>query len=226
MYEPTPSTKYQLPRELLRVFALREYAEQFSELGEVRMGEIRGYRDVNGHRKDADEAVALALVPGDVPTIFFDRDTGRKTFETTTPGYFNYNGASMNPAYILCCAQITADAEELRRRFGRWAVRVTDTAAFVNKLARSASSATPDDRQACYVDAFPVMYSKGLEVTMEEVRRLSSRLHYGQKSPEFSVEQEYRIAVVVSGPQTAAPSHLVLSTGSLRRISAIVDLGE
>ena len=227
MTRSLPVTVADLPHELWRVFEQRDHADRFVALGEVRMGNILGYRESGDHRQDTSEAEARAMVPGDVPTLHPDRDTGTVLSETTTPGHFHYNGASMNPAYLLCCSHVTADTAVLRQKFGRWGVRVHSPRELLQRLRRGALAAVPQHDTALYFDAFPVMYTKDLVLARDEVRRLGSRLHYGQKPPEpHYKEQEYRIALVTSGFNRTAPPFLALSIGSLASICTIVDLGE
>jgi len=213
-----------LPVTLTRVFDRREYAESFAERGSARLGEIKGYREIEGQRQDSAEAESYALVPGDVPVVTLDTSDGRIISESTQPAHFHRRSSFLNPTYLMCCSGPGADLNAMGERFGRWAVRINDPAEMIARLAAHAAASMPTGREALYIEAFPVLYNKGAVLSLAEVELLKQRIDYGQKPAEYACESEYRVVVVVSGLQRDAPTHLDVSMGCLTDIATILEL--
>ncbi len=215
-----------LPRVLYRTFADADlkYAHAFAHRGELRVSEIETYRGIGGEREDMDESTSFALVPGMIPTVFVNVPCMKIVDSSETAGHFNQQTSFRNPTYISCFSKSDANVTEIRRRFGRWSVAIRSTEVFVERIAAAFSNFTKLEIDPDFLEAFPVQYNRGDVLTAAQLEAIGVRLHYGQKSSEFSCESEYRIAAIYGGVRSELPKHATLHIEMPAGIYEILDL--
>lgn len=138
-----------------------------------------------------------------------DRSTGDVRDLGTQPGHFHYSVEWMNPTYLFCTSLNTVDPQLLVSRFGQALVESHDPEAFFKAIHRAVDPEGYSGRTIAFVDCFPVRYDKG-EVHTRPDDDWRIRVSFGQKPAAYSIEQEYRCAVVLEGPRAGAPDFLDL----------------
>ncbi len=214
------------PFRLLRAYKVAEHAEALLTRGGLRLRRIEYYRTIeDSKRQDAAEGQAHLRVPGDVPVVRMDRISGEIIERHTTPGHFNWQMGFQNPTYALCLSQPTVDPTELTARFGPHVIQIVRPEPFLRRIHECAQGLRFPNRAVDFVDCFPVRYDKGLIGAAPNDPSVLMRLSYGQKTPDFAVEREYRCAIVLSGPSAGAPEYIDIELGDastlLRRYDSI-----
>jgi len=184
-----PVFRGRLPSNLLRFFHERDHAVSFLD-GCVRLGELWGYRKVEGARQDASEGEGRLVVPGvkKVPV--------------------NFGISFHNPVYILSLCSPRADLTLVSRRFGRFVVRVRHANVLAGALFRRLARSSIAGRDLLFGERGAVVYTKDEAVARTPRHERRVRLSWMQKPPDFVGEREYRIAFAFSGPRPDAPFHI------------------
>ncbi len=199
-----------------RAWKERPYFQDFLERGKLRLQRVQYYRKIeDADRADADEGEARLKVPGDVPVVMMDKETGKIVGEHTQPGHFNWSMGFHNPTYILCLSQPTVDTEFLKQRFGPHVVHVFSPQRFCERVNTSLLGLQLNERSIASIEWFQVRYDKGLVGPHPDDLLWSVRIAYGQKAPEHGVECEYRCAVVLSGGPVDSPEYLDITLGDI-----------
>jgi len=206
-----------LPATLWRGYRQREYAEAFVYAGQIRMSSLESFREIEDEtRRDVSEGVARLRVPGDVPVITLDRESGEVRGEATRPGLFNFSAPILQAAYFLCLSTTRAGAA----KFGDTIVEVVHTQRLIDAVEAAVRSQRPA-LEVAFVEGFPVRYDKdGMAPAPALPERM--RLTYGQKPALFSDDAEYRIAVVLTGLAADAQRYLDLTLPGVAGVVRIV----
>jgi len=208
------------PASLLRAYTVAEHAEALLARGGLRLRRIEYYRTIEDlKRQDSAEGEAHLKVPGDVTTVQMDRASGGIVGQSTAPGHLNWQMSFQNPTYALCLSHPAVDISELTARFGTHVIEVVQPKQFLRRLHLRAQALRLPNRTVDFVDCFPVRYDKGLVGAAPDDPSEIMRLSYGQKTPDFAVEREYRCVVVLSGPSARAPDYLDLELGDVRALT-------
>ncbi len=129
----------ELPSRLLRFFHEREHALAFLD-GCVRLGELEGYRRMEGARGDPSEAEGRLIVPG----------------ENDRP--VTYSTQMHQPTYILSCCHPSVDLQAMALRFGRFLVRLADADGLAVSLYRHLIQHAAAGRTLHFGDRGPIDY--------------------------------------------------------------------
>jgi len=208
------------PVSLLRAYAVAEHAEALLRGGGLRLRRIEYYRTIEDlKRQDSAEGEAHLRVPRDVTTVRIDRTSGAVVGQSNAPGHLNWQMSFQNPTYALCLSHPGVNISELTARFGTHVIEVVQPVQFLGRLHLRAQALRLPNRAVDFVDCFPVRYDKGLVGAAPDDPSEIMRLSYGQKTPGFAVEREYRCVVVLSGPSAGAPDYLDLELGDVRELA-------
>jgi len=162
------------PLCLYRAFGKEGHAKEFVELGRFRLGSLKGYRE-----------------------------TEKKCIQDATEGFSHWkdsrgiNGGFIEvyPVYLLCASGPSVDLSHLRKKYGRWVVRIGNP----SKLLEQLSVSTPVNTTMALsktIEFEKVSYTK--DETIPAISHDSPdavKLAYTQKSARFQADCEYRYVV-------------------------------
>ncbi|MEQ8767871.1 MAG: hypothetical protein RL885_28465 [Planctomycetota bacterium] len=198
---------------LLRAFQKLEHAEDLAFRGRVRFVDVHYYKDIEDPaRRDGSEGSGQLRVPSNsVETLHIDSATGKTLGSTFAPGYLNFGSTYIHPVYALCMSGPGVDLSFLRRKMGRYVVRIRDPERLVDDVVESLQECPIPDREVFFVHLLPVEYKKGLVGAKPDD---TVRLSYAQKPPDFVDECEYRLVIGVSGVRPDVPVEFFLTLRS------------
>jgi hypothetical protein len=183
------------PKVVLRFFKERAHAEEFVDHGKFRMGNLRIYTEIEDEdRKDPSEGQGHFQRYGTVTSVDFSRDSD-ETATWTEPGYVHSHIKLLNPKFIFSCSLPIVDIDLLRKRWP-WVVKIKQPRQFAQDICDFLE--TLPYRFGGGVKGCIVQYNKG-EKSPHQLRVASVPLAYMQKPAIFSIENEFRFVVIVSG---------------------------
>lgn len=160
---------HQTPASLLRIFNQKEYALRFIR-GEVRLGLLTAYQQIEGLRRDETEG-----------EVFFQW--------STQPNPVFYDGCSMNPRFILCTSHPDADRHYLASKFGQFFVRINDPASLLRRIAARWRDHPLASGSSVIAS---VIYNKGEVLEPTPCLIPPPEYSYCQKPKRYEREQEFR----------------------------------
>ncbi len=184
-----------VPSNLLRFFACKEYAQQFIS-GQIRCGLLSYYRDIEGTRQDDKEGQVSFAWTQKAPQFQIDNQTGLLLGPTESNRNIRYRGSSLNPYYIVSTSSPDGNRDVLMDRFGRFTVLISDPLALLERIR----AAWREHDWALNGNAVivPVDYNKDELIAANEYLIAPPHYSYSQKPLSFCVEREFRYVLTCS----------------------------
>lgn len=183
-------------KTVFRAFKERARAEDFVEHGRFRMGNLRTYTEIEDEgRKDPSEGQGHFQRYGMVTAVDFSRDSD-ETATLTRPGYVHSHIELLNPKFIFSCSMPSVEIDLLRKRFGPWVVKIEQPRQFAQDICDFLG--TLPFRFGGGVEGCVVQYNKG-DKASHQLKVASVPLAYMQQPVIFSIENEFRFVVILSG---------------------------
>lgn len=208
------------PRSVYRCFEKEEYAVQFVEEGRFRVGSLERYKCIeDAARRDSTEGEGLYGLRGPVVS-------GRISVNADVPaewisevGIQQHHTQALNSVYLFCCANLSADLEFLRRRFGRYVVKIVSPVVLAIEIDH-ALNGYDGNSGPFLVEGRDVEYNKGSLITDGRSAHELSDLSYAQKPADYRDEKEFRFCIMSTGGAAYAAgnaeSYLDIALGSGR----------
>ncbi|MEO8325531.1 MAG: hypothetical protein ABI618_06760 [Nitrospirota bacterium] len=198
-----------LPESFLKAYTVREHAESLLRDGEIRLGHLNSYKEMeDAAKEDPQEGEARFRVPGLVPRVDVNIESGDTRELQPVQGEFNYSGSWHNPFYAFCCSKLTVDRNHQVAKLGSQVVEIFDTHVFRQSLQAACDGLEVNGHTLSRIHFIEVDYDKGGTRDAEEARKVEA--YIGAKPPRFEADQEIRVVLAFNGPNSGAPGSLML----------------
>jgi len=192
------------PRTLYRCFTKEEHALQFAKEGKVRIGLLDVYKTIEcDARRDQTEGVGLYKLKEPVTSGRFSTDPSFEPEWIISDGIQQHNVEHLNPIFLLCCANISADLGLLKSRFGSYVVRIDSPVALAIEIDQALNGL--DGKAGPFlVEGRNVEYNKGGLIEDGRTPEGLCDLSYVQKPDQFKDEMEFRLCIIAMGLKSRA----------------------
>lgn len=199
-----------LPDKLLRAFEKIEHADAFLSEGLMRFGTIASYRRLEGlGRRDKTEGESHVVVVEPVKSVHFNPLSQKFLGTSEDIGEMNYKSSGPGEAYSFCTADVNVEIGHLREKFGQFVVEIHNTKLFAESIERELDRKLIVNRTLRSTHSLQVQYSKGL--IGERPDLFNIQMAYGQKSPDFAADHEWRIVLVFFNYVGIVPEEIFLN---------------
>ena len=191
---------------------------QFVEQGTIRVGVLQTYKSIEcAARRDATEGEGLYKLKGPVVSGRFSTNPKIPAKWFLEDGVQQHHTETTNSIFLLCCANILADINLLKRRFGKYVVKIVSPVALAIEIDHALNGY--DGRSGLFlVEGKDVEYNKDGLIVDGRTPDLLTDLSYVQKPEEFSEEKEFRFCIIASPSESrgVGQTHLEIDLGSGR----------
>jgi hypothetical protein len=193
--------EHPVPEALVRL-TRRQWAEEFISRGTIRFGFLQSYRDLgNDVLGDSNDGLGMLQVCG-----------------------HGYEVGSVNAVYASCYALPDISVERIRilANAGKYCsmIRINSPQSLIERIAEHACA------RKLWTQCGRVNYTRGAEVSLEELSSQGFHFNVFQKSARFSEDREFRVSLtnVNTDPEQAVLSEIKLNLGDCSDIAEVVDL--
>ncbi len=178
------------PNTLYRFFDKEEYAQAFLD-GEIRFGNIKRYKEIEGDRKDESEGKASFYWNQKAPSVTINKKSLKIVENGESNQNISFEATFLNPVYILSTSEESVNIDELKRRFGAYIVRINKPSLFLEQLKK-----TDTNHPIGTVELKKVIYNKNGLMEPNPLLQAPSDYSYIQKPEVYKVEKEYRYVLI------------------------------
>jgi hypothetical protein len=183
----------EFPKFCYRAFGCERYAEQFIRNGDLRLGCLRYYREIeDASRRDPTEGSGCTREPGIVTEACFSPNPAEKTIVTGGPGFRTKHTTLTNGTFCFCMSLPDVDLNHLKNDFGGHIVEINNP----RRLAEDINEYLISTGQNFIIEGCKVVYNKGQELKEPLTDNERTDLSYKQKPDSFWPDWEFRIVAI------------------------------
>jgi hypothetical protein len=185
----------EFPPVLYRSFSKEQYAREFVDEGKLRIRPLEYYRYIeDNERRDATEGNGQCHYSGEVERVALDENGDVLRVEPTA-GEIHLTTSISNIVFIYCCSfPPEGNIDKLPGHFGDHTVEISDPLQFFHDMAEASSQFS--ELMVANVEVGEVVYDKGKVLDRKPTTEETFGMSIFQKPSQFSVEHEFRIAIM------------------------------
>jgi hypothetical protein len=207
------------PAILIRRFKSIIEADSFLK-GEISIGLLSYYREIEGKRKDETEGNASFSMVGKTPTILIDKVSGAVIKKSESLSLVNHKYSFFNPIYIISTSEIKASEKNMDVNFGKYRIIINNPEELRLRLENVWKSHPLFSEGKVSLDS--VIYNKGeiIDPSIGFIEQVS--YDYRQKPACHADESEWRYIFITKYlTDFNYQNHIVINVGSLNDICQI-----